>query len=432
MSVEVEFINLHSRIDPEMARILSQHPLVLRWVLQRKSSWTTDQMVCFLDTVVRDWRCAPLYLLTRNENGSITENLFDGAHKLESLHSFLKNKYPITATKDSSWDTSPLKPYEGMYFKDLPLAVQEKIRKYKFQVNYISDDVANNPEALRVLWRRLNNAGTPLNGYELDIPVYGDMHRTLESIAPNWTSTLIFTKAESSRGRLEEKLYQLLALSDSDWILPSFSSIPDLAKKWRANMGSVVAAVEECIEKNKDKYVNTLSKLRAILSDFVDRGMFRNGNVEIDMSEHRLPLLIFLGRIGYWFGTFSKYSVHADTITKKFKTDVFSRSAEEFTALMECPNRNAKFQAKVIEYVDKFLEPLSANKRRFFTLTERKAVLKNQKGLCAICKEKVSLESSDADHIMPFLSGGPTTISNCQVLHKHCHRAKGSGMLPPS
>jgi 5-methylcytosine-specific restriction endonuclease McrA len=388
-------------------------------------------MVCFIDTVVRDWRCAPLYFLTRDDNGSVTENLFDGAHKLESLHSFVKGEYPINPTKDSSWKSSPLHSYAGMFWKDLPLPVQEKIRKYKFQVNYIPDEVANDPEALRVLWKRLNNAGTPLNGYELDIPVYGGMHRTLEAIAPNWVGSKIFTKEDSKRGQLEQKLYQLLSLSDTEWMLPSFSSLPDLAKKWRANMGSEIAKVEECIEKNKDKHLATLSKLRNILSDFDARGMFTNGDSDIDMSEHRLPLLIFLGRIGYWFQTSSKYNVHAEIIVKKLKSNVFLHSAEEFTTMMGCHNRNAKFQANVIDYIDKFLEPFSANNRRLFTLTERKLVLKNQKGLCATCKGKIVLESSEADHIVPYSAGGPTTIENCQVLHKHCHRSKGQAPTPP-
>ena len=431
---EVEFQILNARIDPETARILGQHPLVLRWVMiQRKSSWSTEQMVCFLDTVVRGWRCAPLYFLTREDNGKVTENLFDGAHKLESLHLFMKNGYSIKPTRDSGWGTSPLQPYIGKSWNDLPSDLQNTIRKYKFQVNYIPDEVANDPEALRVLWKRLNNAGTPLNGYELDIPVYGGMHRTLETVAPNWVQTIIFSKKESKRGQVEQKLYQLLALSDTDWRMPGFSSLPDLAKRWRAHMGSDIAKVEECIEKNKDKHIATLSKLRAILSDFVDRGMFRIGDSDIDMSEHRLPLLIFLGRIGYWFQTSSKYNVHAAIIVQKLKSSVFAHSGEEFTQLMECPNRNAKFQAKVIDYIDTFLEPFSANKRRWFTLTERKLVLKNQKGVCAICKGKVTSESSEADHIVPYSAGGPTTIENCQVLHKHCHRSKTQApTTPPS
>jgi hypothetical protein len=218
--------------------------------------------------------------------------------------------------------------------------------------------VANDPEALRVLWKRLNNAGTPLNGYELDIPVYGGMHRTLEAVAPNWVGTKIFTNTESKRGQVEQKLYQLLALSDTDWKMPAFSSLPDLAKKWRANMGSDIAKVEECIEKNRDKHIATLSKLRTILSDFADRGMFRIGESDIDMTDHHVPLLIFLGRVGYWFQTSSKYNVHATIIVQKLKSSVFAHSGEEFTQLMGCPNRNAKFQAKVIDYIDTFLSSL--------------------------------------------------------------------------
>lgn len=420
-STQIEFSILHARIDPETARIVSQHPLVLRWVLQRDSSWSIAQKLAMLDTVFRGWACTPIYLLKRGLDKNITENLFDGAHKLEALHEFVKGEYVIKPLTEG-WDSSPLKNYVGKKFKELPDEMQDTIRKYKFQINYISDADANNPDTLSVLWARLNNAGTPLNGYELKIPVFGELHRILEDISAAWTETHIYTKAESKRGSCEEKLYQLLALSDD---IPSFSSLPGLAEKWRIAHGKNTSEINEKIQENKGDYVERLSKMRSILRSLEEHGAFRNENEDIEMADYRIPLLIFIGRLGYWFEGISQFNIHASAISAKLKNEIFLKSADDNVKLMNCTSRNAKFQAALITYIDDILRSLSVKKRRLFTKKEKKIVLKNQGGKCAMCKEKLAIEHCHGDHILPFSAGGETTVENCQVLHEHCHRSKG-------
>jgi hypothetical protein len=418
--------DLYPLIDPATARIMKRPPLVLRWVKQRNSIWTTHQKVCFLDTVARGWSCAPLYFLSHEKDGVQSENLFDGAHKLESIYQYIRGDYEIVEIKDYSWKTSPLQQFVGKQFSELPLALQNKFLKYEFNINYVPEDVANDPEALRILWQRLNNAGTPLNGYELDIPVYGSLHNLLEEQSNDWTNTIIFTKQESQRGKLEEKLYQLLALSDETWQLPSFSSLPDLYVKWRATLGSTITEIEERIHSNKPDYTDRLKRLRKFLQELESRGTFRNGDVPFNMTPHQVPLLIILGRLGYWFSTFSQFNIHAEEISKKLKSEIFGKSANDVVKQMNCPSRNAKFQSKVIEYIDAFLEPLSKRERRFFTKEERKCKLAIQNNRCALCSQKLALNDSEADHVIPVCQGGKTTLDNCQVLHRHCHQNKGT------
>jgi hypothetical protein len=423
--------DLYPLFDPATAAILNRNQIVLRWAGQRKSSWTGKQKVCFLDTVVRNWSCAPIYLITREQDGVVTENVFDGAHKLESIYEYMRDEYPITEIDSASWTTSPLREYVGKKFSELPREMQSKIRKYEFSVNYVPDEVANSPEARQLLWQRLNNAGTPLNGYELDIPIYGPLHRLLEDQASEWTQSVLYTRDESQRGKLEEKLYQLLALSDETWQLPSFSSLPDLYVKWRKTLGSTIPQIEARIDANTHDYIARLKTLRKILKELEARGTFQHEEVPIHMTSHQVTLLVILGRLGYWFQDFSKFNIHAEALSARFKAEFFLKTPDELAHQLECPNRNAKFQSKLIEYVDSIFEPLSKRERRYFTKAERKIKLSIQHNRCAICSQKVLLSESEADHIIPFCQGGKTTIENCQVLHRHCHQNKSSSP-PPS
>jgi len=418
--------DIYPLIDPATARILRRNPLVLRWAGQRKSSWDTKKKVCFLDTIARKWSCAPICVLTREENGVMSECVFDGAHKLEAICEFIHGDYAITEIGDSSWKTSPLQPYVGKTFSELPPAMQNDFMKYEFTFNYVPDSVANDPETRKILWGRLNNAGTPLNGYELDIPVYGTLHTLLEEQATDWTKSAIYIHEESSRGQLEEKLYHLLALSDDAWQLPAFSSLPNLNKKWRETLGGTVDEIHERIHLNKSQYSDRLKLLRKFLQELENRATFSRDGVTLSMAPHQIPLLILLGRLGYWFPTFTQFNINADAISKRFKEEFFLKSPDDLAHHLGCSNRNATFQNKLIAYVDAILEPLSKKERRYFTKAERKAVLARQNGRCALCREKANLKGSEADHIIPVCQGGKTTIDNCQVLHRHCHQNKST------
>jgi hypothetical protein len=423
----VEFLYLNARISIENARLLKQHRLVLRWSKQRNSSWTIQQKVAMLDTVLREWSCSPIYILKRETDGETTENLFDGAHRLESLHEFMDQKDGYCIKRMSAgWESSPLKPYEGKTFYELPTQIQDKIRHYKFSVNYISEDVANDPEALCILWARLNNAGTPLNGYELKIPVFGNLHAIIEEqkSVDKWLNSQIYTKSESIRGKCEEKLYQLLALSE-DENLYTFSSLPGLSDKWMKSHGKNTEEISSCIEENKNEYKSRLTRMRKFLKDLEERGAFKNGDSEIDMSNYHVPLLIFIGRFGFWFKTTSEFTRHINEIIEKLKNDFFTKTSNENMKLMGCTCRNSGFQLALINYIDDYIRKILKQKRRFFTLKERTAKLKEQDGKCSMCNTKVKLTESEADHIIPFSNGGETNLNNCQVVHKHCHRNKG-------
>lgn len=52
-------------------------------------------------------------------------------------------------------------------------------------------------------------------------------------------------------------------------------------------------------------------------------------------------------------------------------------------------------------------------------------LLKQQKGICTLCKTRFYLDSvMEVDHILPKALGGKDTYSNLQLLHKHCHIKK--------
>jgi 5-methylcytosine-specific restriction endonuclease McrA len=52
-------------------------------------------------------------------------------------------------------------------------------------------------------------------------------------------------------------------------------------------------------------------------------------------------------------------------------------------------------------------------------------VYAKQDGICLICKKHFDIEEMEADHIIPWSSGGETILENCQMLCKRDNRMKG-------
>ena len=97
---------------------------------------------------------------------------------------------------------------------------------------------------------------------------------------------------------------------------------------------------------------------------------------------------------------------------------------------LECKSKNATYQKKLInlidDIIDKELDIKNPIHIRYFSKKMKEEKLKEQNGLCALCKTSLSLENSEADHIKKWTLMGLTTSENCQVLHKRCHKEKES------
>jgi len=63
---------------------------------------------------------------------------------------------------------------------------------------------------------------------------------------------------------------------------------------------------------------------------------------------------------------------------------------------------------------------------RAFDNNTRREVYERQCGKCAVCGKPFDIEVMEADHITPWVEGGRTIASNCQMLCRDCNRRKSS------
>ena len=93
---------------------------------------------------------------------------------------------------------------------------------------------------------------------------------------------------------------------------------------------------------------------------------------------------------------------------------------------LDCKARNSIFQKKLIQEIDNIINiSYEKNKdKRLFTKVDINRKLQEQNNLCNHCK--LSKETYEGDHIIPWSKGGKTNYDNLQVLCKDCHMKKSA------
>lgn len=420
--------NLKCRTIPHVAEMLEQPLFRTRGPKQRENCWKIDDNMAMLDTALRGFHCGPIYIIKDIEQN--IDDVFDGAHRCEALFFFMDDKYLITKGKKDTinWETSPLKNFVGKKFSELPKSIQQIIKNYKFYINVIEDETANDPAALGMLWERLSKAGAKLNNYETKTQTHSLLYKkVLSPQVSNWKQTPFFQQETSKRGQLESKLMNLLALSEKE-DFPVFSSQNDLVEKW---LDEVLGKTTEDIDNNTndkaESLINRLKVLKNLMKELQDKKILHDekGNCLIDKSRE-VPFMLILGRLGYWFQSISQFKRVLDEVSTKMD-ELLKKDPNDLCKYLQVNSRNAGYQKKLILEIDSRLKPLAqkSSERRCFTQQEKKKKLEEQGNICPECNTQIfEYQRNAGDHIVEFCRGGSTTYENLQILHKACHEKK--------
>jgi len=428
----MEAQELHFRCNPEYATQHSYPLLRTRHDKQREQCWNISQKVDMIDTCFQGWTCPPIYILKHPGRTDTVpdgeDHVFDGAHKLEAVFEFINGGFPLKATATACKE---IKEHSGKYFVNLPHELKNKIRKYRFTINTIDDETACDPERLRTLWRRLNSSGTKVNSYEMEIQSIAPLITTvLKPAGERFKGTVLFPKDSSRRGDLEQMLQVLLALIDIPE--PESASQNALILAWHTKeLGATSVDFTAKVAERGTEWFENLVRCHKILEELTQLNVFcdSDGNSDIAGALRKTELPFVLGRLGRRF-TIENFRSQKVAIARQLRDEIFSKSPEEMLALIGGTGRNGTFQKKLLWMIDRIVDAfVGIVQPRLFTKKQKKAKLKEQKGLCAACDQKILAHHLfDGDHVMEWSAGGLTSMENLQILHRTCHQAKIAGL----
>jgi Protein of unknown function DUF262 len=174
---------------------------------QRRSVWNLDYQRSFIDTVLRDYPCPPIFLEEDTEPGRPTIwNVIDGKQRISALIAFSENEFHLG--RYLAEDGHP-----DAYWDDLPMELQRRFSRYRVTVENITD---TSEAELREAFNRLNRNVDRLTAQELRHAQFpGLFLDRMEALSedPFWADRRIASPANIRRMRDVEFVSELFLLT---------------------------------------------------------------------------------------------------------------------------------------------------------------------------------------------------------------------------
>lgn len=141
------FWDLHKR------KLLNMEP-----PYQRRSVWTQDFRDYFIDTVLLNFPCPPVFLHEDpSPDGRFLVNVVDGKQRLGSVFHFINGGFPVGGQ-------ATLKELRGLHFSQLSPNIRSRFFQYTFHVHYLQTD---DDELIGNMFDRMNRNVARLSPQEL-------------------------------------------------------------------------------------------------------------------------------------------------------------------------------------------------------------------------------------------------------------------------
>ena len=403
--------SIRMRVDRESAHATGQTHLNLSPDFQREyEAW--DEKLCtrLIESVLLHRAMNPIWVVANSSEKN--EEVLDGKHRITTLIRFMNNQIAI----GSSLMSMDKVKYGGKYFKDLVFDDQNRVRNYSFSINHLDSSYREDTDKLQDMYEILNRSSKPLNSFEFNKPIYKPLYDVITPFIERFKETPVYPKPSSKRGNVEREILTLIALTDR-YVPDSFSSLPNYYDKWTKTLfGTNRSDVDEKVLAHKTLIEERCERILLYMNDFMNADLFKD-------VKDLMAIRIIVSRASAIVKEKTLFRRNFDSLVAKLRELLTSN----LQTTLGCENRNATFQKLLIRAVDRLIEDEIGlkNEPRLFS-EEMIARSKEEHGnKCAFCEKTIkATEKYDGDHIVPWISGGPTTYENLQVVHRKCHKRK--------
>lgn len=229
---------------------------------QRKSVWTDSDREFFLDSVMNNFPCPPIFLHKDiDDNGKATYRVIDGKQRLTSIFMFSKGEVKL------SFDSGVQTSYTGKYFSELSDDDKKSFWNYMIPVEQVHVD---NVDIVKGIFDRLNRNNKRLNNQELRKAKYdGKLQEYIETESENifWGKLVKFTKKDISRMADHQFIVEVLMLLDAGKPLGFDQDEIDLFYAQNDENFEKQAGLVEKVDSIKE-YLNDLNKVNHVIEKY--------------------------------------------------------------------------------------------------------------------------------------------------------------------
>ena len=339
--------------------------LNIRPKYQREFVYDEKQRNAVMDTVWQNFPLNVMYWVKTDGTDGIEYEVLDGQQRTISICSFIAGEYMMN--------------FDGnlLGFNNMTIEQQNRILDYKLQI-YICE--GTDEEKLK-WFQRINIAGEKLKEQEIRNAIYSG----------SWV-----TQAKRRFSKTGCVAYKI----GSDFMngSPIRQDYFETALSWIADKQGIT--IEQYMARHQhDTDADELWQYYQDVIHWIEKLFGRKYKKEMKGVEWGLL-----------------YNKHKDTSLTA------TAISEQMAKLMA--DSDVQKKSGIFAYIlDGDIHHLSI---RAFDANTRREVYEWQGGKCAICGKPFDIEVMEADHITPWVEGGRTIASNCQMLCRDCNRRKSS------
>lgn len=411
---------------------------------RQAGAWGTEKQQLFLHSLFAGYDVPKIYLheLPRN-GGKHRYALVDGKQRLQCIWDFLDGKIALGS------DFHEFEPYElhhqeytpfpkeGDHYRDLSPEWRKVFKAESLTVTIISE-LKNGDDDIEALFYRLNN-GEALNAAEKRNAFGTPMCQTIRSLAPHKFFTTIFPKP-NKRYLHYDLVARFLLIEDSvfnknrGYCTPKKRFLDDLVRQSESMKKADITRLEKAV----NKQLNSLCRV------------FNNKDPRLKKAGYPQLYYLFIKEMEATYADanlLSNISKFIDEFIRK-RDDNLNRTPEGKSLLREREREESVFldefehmmgqgndsgslkkRVKILSqfFLEKHPETKLRGKQRNFSDAERYIIFLRGDKKCAGCgKEFANYDDFEADHIVPWIASGDTSLSNAQALCINCNRTKGA------
>lgn len=385
--------------------MVDENDLILNPDYQREYVYDDIKASKLVESILLGLPIPEVYLCEESDGSYST---IDGQQRITSLVRFSKNEFKLRKLVI-------LSGLNGLMFKDLDKVLQRKFKTSTIQATCLQKESG---DLKYEIFSRLNQGSVSLNPQELRNCVYrGPLNDLLSELSELPISKSIY-KNPNKRKKYQEHILRFFALrSYSDYH-------PAMLKYLNTYMSIFQYSGQSHINSLKTLYIDTMESIEYVLGDDAcSLGVENSGDEKFSIS--------IFDSIAIPFSLFPKEKLikHGDQIREAIQ-DIQKHNIEYIDSCLANTTSRANILYRINVVHRSLLDIMgidgSIEEERFFS-NQLKELLFSQSPVCAICENKIlDISHAELDHITPYSKGGPTSLKNAQLTHRHCNRHKSN------
>jgi len=386
---------------------------------QRPPAWTRGQKQLLIDSILREYDIPKMYWRALPAGQKFKYEVIDGQQRLRTIWEYKDGGFGLPRDADLINGVA----VAGLKYADLPLEIASDFDAYPIDVVIVEHAVQTDEEdEVRDMFLRLQN-GTTLKAQEKRNAMPGAMRDFVKELAKH----AFFGRCGFSAGRYafdhvaaQTTLLELAGepanVKDGDLNKmyrnnKTFDASGGPAKKIRRVYDFLLKAFPAKTPELERYSVITLYCLASLLLDrYVTDGVAE--------------------KLRQWFIAFETERRSQDTLPEE-QRDIQLIEYRRLTSQSTDSEESVRARLEMMErrFFAAYSEIEPRDQRRDFGYEQRLAIYRRDDGTCQVRLKctgaKVAWENWHADHKLPHIKGGKTTVANGQVACIACNLSKG-------